>query len=172
MKKLKLFATNAHLFEEDNKSNKEACLMKKALQIYKTHKHYTIITMYRTESWTYLLSEPVFLLSLDITTEELSKVILEGLKHSRSISESEEDTIRNNNKQSLLKKIKEKSYNDLYKNSTSCTIYVENQEITIEPNIYLGSREGLTTDTEKVLRLDFIESKYIDIAKSVIDILS
>ena len=153
MNKLKLFATNAHLFEEDDKRNKEAGLMKKSIQIYKTHKHYKVITMYRTESWTYLLSEPVFLLSLDITAEELSKVILEGLNRSRSISESEEDTIRNNNKQSLLKQIKEKSYNDLYKNSTSCTIYVENQEITIEPNIYLGSREGLTTDMERVVKL-------------------
>ncbi len=172
MKKLKLFATNAHLFEEDNKGNEEADLIKKSIQVYKTDKYYKIITMYRTESWTYLLGEPVFLLPLDITAGELAKVILEGLNHSRSISESEEDIIRNNNKQSLLKQIKEKSYDNLYKNSTSCNIYVESQEITIEPNIYLGSREGLTTDMERVVKLEFLESKYIDIAKLVIDILS
>lgn len=172
MKKLKLFATNAHLFEEDNKGNEEADLIKKSIQVYKTDKYYKIIAMYRTESWTYLLGEPVFLLPLDITAGELAKVILEGLNHSRSISESEEDIIRNNNKQSLLKQIKEKSYDNLYKNSTSCNIYAESQEITIEPNIYLGSREGLTTDMERVVKLEFLESKYIDIAKLVIDILS
>ena len=159
-------------FEEDNKGNEEADLIKKSIQVYKTDKYYKIITMYRTESWTYLLGEPVFLLPLDITAGELAKVILEGLNHSRSISESEEDIIRNNNKQSLLKQIKEKSYDNLYKNSTSCNIYVESQEITIEPNIYLGSREGLTTDMERVVKLEFLESKYIDIAKLVIDILS
>ena len=102
MKKLKLFATNAHLFEEDNKGNEEADLIKKSIQVYKTDKYYKIITMYRTESWTYLLGEPVFLLPLDITAGELAKVILEGLNHSRSISESEEDIIRNNNKQNTL----------------------------------------------------------------------
>ena len=162
----------AKWFEEDNKGNEEADLIKKSIQVYKTDKYYKIITMYRTESWTYLLGEPVFLLPLDITAGELAKVILEGLNHSRSISESEEDIIRNNNKQSLLKQIKEKSYDNLYKNSTSCNIYVESQEITIEPNIYLGSREGLTTDMERVVKLEFLESKYIDIAKLVIDILS
>lgn len=78
MKKLKLFATNAHLFEEDNKGNEEADLIKKSIQVYKTDKYYKIITMYRTESWTYLLGEPVFLLPLDITAGELAKVILEG----------------------------------------------------------------------------------------------
>ena len=166
---LKLYAK---WFEEDNKGNEEADLIKKSIQVYKTDKYYKIITMYRTESWTYLLGEPVFLLPLDITAGELAKVILEGLNHSRSISESEEDIIRNNNKQSLLKQIKEKSYDNLYKNSTSCNIYVESQEITIEPNIYLGSREGLTTDMERVVKLEFLESKYIDIAKLVIDILS
>ena len=163
---------HAKWFEEDNKGNEEADLIKKSIQVYKTDKYYKIITMYRTESWTYLLGEPVFLLPLDITAGELAKVILEGLNHSRSISESEEDIIRNNNKQSLLKQIKEKSYDNLYKNSTSCNIYVESQEITIEPNIYLGSREGLTTDMERVVKLEFLESKYIDIAKLVIDILS
>ena len=95
---LKLYAK---WFEEDNKGNEEADLIKKSIQVYKTDKYYKIITMYRTESWTYLLGEPVFLLPLDITAGELAKVILEGLNHSRSISESEEDIIRNNNKQSL-----------------------------------------------------------------------
>lgn len=170
MKKVKLFATNAHLFEEDNKGDKEAGLIKKSIQVYKTDKHYKIITMYRTESWTYLLGEPVFLLPLDIIAEELARVILEGLNHSRSISETEEDIIRNNNKQSLLKQIKEKSYDSLYKNSTSCNIYVENQEITIEPNI-LGSKRGLVTDTERIVKLEFSESKYIDIAKLVMKVL-
>lgn len=42
----------------------------------------------------------------------------------------------------------------------------------MQPNIYLGSREGLTTDMERVVKLEFLESKYIDIAKLVIDILS
>ena len=55
-------------------------------------------------------------------------------------------------------------------NSVSCDIiYVENQKITIEPKIYLGSRKGLVTDTEKVIELAFDKPNYVDVAKALID---
>lgn len=171
MKKIKLFATNAHFFEKDNDCNKESNFMKRSIQIYKTNNKYKIITMYRTESWSYIAGEPVFLLPLDITLQEFLKAILEGLNHSRSISELEEDKIWNNNKL-LLKNIGEKSYDDLYKNSTSCDIYIENKEITIKPNVYLGSKKGLQTDVEKIVKFGFLEEKYLEIAKEIIKVLN
>ena len=58
----------------------------------------------------------------------------------------------------------------MYKYSVSCDIiYVENQKITIEPKIYLGSRKGLVTDTEKVIEFAFDKPNYVDVAKAVID---
>lgn len=168
---MKLFATNIHLFKKENDSDKKALRMKKSIQIYKTNKFYKIITMYRTESGSYIDGEPVFLIPLDATLQEFSKVILEGLNHSRLISESEEAVIWDN-RRLLLKEIKEKSYDDLYKNSTSCDITIENEEITIEPNIYLGSREGLVTDKERIVKLPFLEDKHLEITKVIMEILN
>ncbi|MDM1045913.1 CdiI family contact-dependent growth inhibition immunity protein [Myroides sp. 1354] len=171
MKKIKLFATNAHLFDKDGDTSKELNFMKKSIQVYKTKNQYKIITMYRTEAWSYIAGEPLYLLPLDISIQEFLKVILEGLNHSRSILELEVDKIWNNNKQ-LLKKIEAKSYDDLYKNSRSCDIYIEDKEITIKPNIYLDSKKGLQTDVESIVKIEFLEEKYLEIAKEIIKILN
>ena len=148
------------------KGNKQ---MEKAIEVYKTGKYYKIITMHKLKAGSYLSGEPVFILPIDTTAEILSEVIFESLNHSHLVSESEEDKIWNNRKQ-LLKKLKEPSFNALYKYSVSCDIiYVENQKITIEPKIYLGSRKGLVTDTEKVIEFAFDKPNYVDVAKAVID---
>ena len=157
--------------EQYNGKEKESLIIEKVIEVYKTRKHYKIITNYKLKAGSYLSGEPVFILPLDITAENLSEVFFESLNHSRLVSESEEDKIWNNRKQ-LLKKLKEPSFNALYKNSVSCDIiYVENQKITINPKIYLGLRKGLVTDTERVIELEFSISNYIDIAQEVIDVL-
>ncbi|MBQ6667367.1 MAG: CdiI family contact-dependent growth inhibition immunity protein [Bacteroidales bacterium] len=157
--------------EQYNGKEKESLIIEKVIEVYKTRKHYKIITNYKLKAGSYLSGEPVFILPLDITAENLSEVFFESLNHSRLVSESEEDKIWNNRKQ-LLKKLKEPSFNALYKNSVSCDIiYVENQKITIKPKIYLGLRKGLVTDTERVIELEFSISNYIDIAQVVIDVL-
>lgn len=143
----------------------------KSVQVYKTNKHYLIICAYKTSAWSYIVGKPVFLLPLDISIEDLSKTLLEGLNHSRILSEAEEEIIRKYSKQPLLKEIKAKSFNDLYKKSSSCNIYVDNHELTIEPNKYLSSNEGLMTVTESVIRLPFIETNYFEITKRIVDVL-
>lgn len=162
MKKVNLFARIFHLF-----NGKE--IMEKMIDVYKTRKHYVIITAYKTES-TMLLSDPVYILSLDTTAEELAKVISDGLAHSRSISETEENIFRSNNK--LLKKMKERSWSNLYKTSKSCTIKIDNNEITIEPWILSGTLRGLVQDEERAVKLDFSKSNYMDVAQVVIDLLT
>ena len=112
MKKVNLFARIFKLF-----NNKK--IMEKMINVDKTRKHYVILTAYKTES-TWLLSDPVYILSLDTTAEELAKVISDGLAHSRSISETEENIFRSNNK--LLEKMKERSWSNLYKTSKSWRI--------------------------------------------------
>ena len=165
MKKMNLFARIFHLF-----NGKE--IESKGIEVYKTCRHYKIITMYKLKAGSYLSGEPVFILPLEITAENLSKVIFECLNHSCLVSKSEEDIIWNNRKQ-LLKKLKEPSFNALYKNSVNCDIIcVENQKITIEPKIYLGLRKGLVTDTERVVELEFSKSNYVDVAQVVIDLLT
>ncbi len=162
MKKMNLFARFFKLF-----NNKK--IMEKMINVDKTRKHYVIITAYKTES-TWLLSDPVYILSLDTTAEELAKVISDGLAHSRSISETEENIFRSNNK--LLKKMKERSWSNLYKTSKSCTIKIDNNEITIEPWILSGTLRGLVQDEERAVKLEFSKSNYMDVAQVVIDLLT
>ncbi len=162
MKKMNLFARIFKLF-----NNKK--IMEKMINVDKTRKHYVIITAYKTES-TWLLSDPVYILSLDTTAEELAKVISDGLAHSRSISETEENIFRSNNK--LLEKMKEKSWSNLYKTSKSCTIKIDNNEITIEPWILSGTLRGLVQDEERAVKLEFSKSNYMDVAQVVIDLLT
>ncbi len=139
------------------------------IDVYKTRKHYVIITAYKTES-TMLLSDPVYILSLDTAAEELAKVISDGLAHSRSISETEENIFRSNNK--LLEKMKERSWSNLYKTSKSCTIKIDNNEITIEPWILSDTLRGLVQDEERAVKLEFSKSNYMDVAQVVIDLLT
>jgi hypothetical protein len=162
MKKMNLFARIFKLF-----NNKK--IMEKMIDVYKTRKHYVIITAYKTES-TMLLSDPVYILSLDTAAEELAKVISDGLAHSRSISETEENIFRSNNK--LLEKMKERSWSNLYKTSKSCTIKIDNNEITIEPWILSDTLRGLVQDEERAVKLEFSKSNYMDVAQVVIDLLT
>lgn len=101
--KMNLFARIFQLF---NGEEKESLIIEKVIEVYKTRKHYKIVTMYMYNliAVSYLSGEPVFILPLDITAENLSKVIFECLNHSCLVSESEEDIIWNNRKQLLKKK--------------------------------------------------------------------
>lgn len=173
-RKPKLFLTNAHMFEADNDINKKAEYFEKNriyISIYRTIKHYAIVTGYRTESGIWLSGEPVWLLPLDTTSEELSKVISEGLSHSRSVSEPEEDIIRMSNKNNLLKRMKERSWSSLYRNSKCCSVDVGNNEIIITPWISSVSQRGLVSDSDRVVRLAFVASNHMDIAQAVMDML-
>src|SRR5690554_420686 len=170
MGKMSIFSSNEHLFRK-KKNESEENFIKKSIQIYRTDKFYKIITMYRTESWSYIVGKPVFLLPLDVTIQDFLNVILNALNQSRTISESEEFVIWNSKKE-ILKEIKEKSFDNLYKNSNSCEIYLENYEITLKPTLYLGYKDGVTTLDNKEIKYQFIENKYFDIIKSIIEILN
>ena len=168
MEKNKLFATNANLFMVDCNSQCEINSTTKGLMIYKTLKNYKIVTLYKRQSGSYIISYPVTILPKDIDIDTLCESITESLRKSRSISEKEEELFDIN----LLKELKEKSYDNLYKNSKSCIVYITNQEISIEPNIYRVPRNGLITDKEKVVKLSPFESNLIDVSQILIDILS
>lgn len=142
----------------------------KACQIYKTKKHYKIATMYRLESGSYILSNPIFIIPLEANDKELSVKIFEAIKNSRLIYESEEDDIWLGTQ--LLKELKEKSYNDLYKNSGSCTIYLEKGLLEIEPNKYLGKNEGLEAIQEKKSKFDYVEGDELKVTEKVIELLN
>ena len=141
----------------------------KFVQIFKTSKNFIIMTMYKTESWTYIVGEPIWLLPSTVELEELEKKVFESLSLSRSISKSEEDKIWLGN--TVLKKIGETSFNKFYTKSASCNIYLDNGKITIEPNKYLGANKGLEPDEELVVVLYESDEK-LKIMEDIVKLLN
>ena len=141
----------------------------KGIQIYKTKKHIKIVTMYQQESKAYIISEPIFILSLD---EDISKVkdnIFLALDSSRKISEKEEDKFWLGN--TLLKKMNETSFQKLYVSSKSCMIFLEKNKIKIIPLKYAGKGLGLTEDIG-VIEMSFNSSDKEKIALKILDCLN
>ena len=148
----------------------------KGLEIYRTSKFYKIVTMYRRESGAYMLSKPIYIVSIEKSIEELSNAIFSSLEASRSIKESEEDNLWLGNK--LLKELKERSFNNLYKNSTSCCVFFNKKGllskgmIEIEPYKYSGKDEGLEAIEEEIVKIKYNNNtEDAEITKIIIEIL-
>ena len=89
----------------------------KAVFVYKTGKNFKIVTNYELESGSYISSEPIYILPLDIKKDEFIKKLFEALNYSRKLTEDEEDTYWLG--KNLLKKLKETSFDKLYRTSKS-----------------------------------------------------
>jgi hypothetical protein len=141
----------------------------KAAQIYLTKKNFKIVTMYKLDSGSYILSQPIFILDKTVEYEELSKYISLALDNSKELSEKEEDKYRIGSKL-LLKSLKETTFNKFYETSVSCGIYVENNNVTIEPYEFKGKDQGLVEDEKRVMKLESNISD-IDLTRAVINAL-
>lgn len=141
----------------------------KSIHLYKTSKHYKIVTQYKLVSGSYLLSEPIYILPIDSKIEVLADKIYEALNTSRRISEAEEEHMWLGIK--LLKQMKESSFEGLYRDSASCWISIGSGKISIEPYKYLGKGKGLNIDENRIIELDEMHEP-IEVAKIVIDTLA
>lgn len=131
----------------------------KSIQIYLSKRHYKILTMYRLESWSYIISEPIFILPINVEIKELALKVFEALEASCELSETEEDKYRLGNKL-LLKEMKETSFDKLYSSSKSCSLVLDEKLVTVIPQKYLGKGEGLEEDEERALKFDYdVENK-------------
>jgi hypothetical protein len=141
----------------------------KACQVYKTQKSYKILTMYRQESWAFLSSKPIYQIPIESDLEKLSSKIFESINHSRSIKEKEENSFWLG--KNLLEELNENSFNELYKESTSCIILLENNILEITPYRYAGRNKGMEEISEKTIKVKFLQEKQLDITKKIVHIL-
>jgi hypothetical protein len=142
----------------------------KSLHVFLTINKYKIVTMYRLDSGSYILSQPIFILNREIGNEELSKYISSALEESKQLSEKEEEKYRIGSKL-LLKNLKESSFNKLYENSKSCAVYVEENRICIEPYDFKDKVSGLIVNNENIIELKS-DISYLDLTKNIIEILN
>ena len=141
----------------------------KSIEVYRTKNNYKILTMYRLESWSYISSKPIFILSLDVNIEEFTNRFFEALNSSRELLESEEDKYWLGNQ--LLKEVKESSFNKFYELSTSCRVSIEEDLVVVAPRKYVGKNKGLFTDENNALKLSYNGENQVEIVAEVLKLL-
>ena len=102
----------------------------KACQIFKIKQKIKIVTMYNTDTGSYKLGKPTFTLSIDEEREVLKNAITQSLAASKQIKLVPSDN------SALLKDLKEKSFLSFYKTSTSCMVFINDTQVTIEPQVF------------------------------------
>lgn len=105
----------------------------RACSIYKTKNKLKITTMYRLESWAYIESNPIIILPIESSLEQIKNAIFSSICNSRELSQKEEFFYKLGTKK-LLKSLQEISFKKLYNNSTSCNIFIENNIVEVIPN--------------------------------------
>ena len=141
----------------------------KAITIYKINKDYKIVTLYMREAGSYIISEPILNVSISISFNDFYDKIFYSLDSSRDISESEEDKFCLGKE--LLKKLKISSFEKLYFNCTSCSIWLNDDILEIIPNKYAGYLQGLEEDIEKKVVFQFSEENKLIIVEKIKDML-
>lgn len=148
------------MLEQLNKKNMKYC------KIFKTKTKYKIVTMYKTDTGSYKLLDPIFLLSSEISKEELMNNIFNSLSASKIIVNPNMDTSKE-----LLKKLKESSYKELYKKSGSCMIGLKSDKtILIEPQLYSPEIRSLIVDESKVVEIE-LKTGNNEISEKIIELL-
>lgn len=141
----------------------------KSIQIYKTKQDYKIVTLYKRESGSYIISDPIFIIPIDVKLEDLADKLFDSLNASRTLKESEEDEFYSGN---LLKKIKESSFNKFYATSFSCYVSLENRIINIVPQKYMGKNQGLEIDEGRACRVMLDNNNRLEVIKKIIQMLT
>ena len=141
----------------------------KLVQIYKTNKDFKICTLYKLESGSYITSEPIFIIPIDVRLENLESKLHKALNTSRNLSESEEDEFWLGN--NLLKKMKETSFDKLYRTSLSCNVSLIDDIASIIPQKYAGKNRGLTRDGQ-IYQVTVDNDNYSEVTKKVIEVLT
>lgn len=128
-----------------------------ACQIFKIKQKIKIVTMYNTDTGSYKLGKPTFSLSIDEDREVLKNAIIQSLAASKQIKFVPSDN------SALLKDLKEKSFLSFYKTSTSCMVFVNDTQVTIEPQVFSKEIRALETNEEQIVRLfNFTEEELLN----------
>ena len=129
----------------------------KACQIFKTKHSIKIVTLYSTDTGAYKLNKPVFILSVNENRDMIKKTIFQAIETSRQVDFKPSDN------SILLKYLGEKSFISFYRSSTSCMVFVDGANVTIEPQFFSADIRVLETIHEQVIQIsNFSEEQLID----------
>ncbi len=139
--------------------------------IYRTEKFFKIVTEAESDIGLTIHSDPIYLIDISCSLEELSDLIFSSLaNYKENVPTPKRDEWKDwqNN---LLLKLKEKSFNSLYKNSVSCSLKLNNSKIKIILNKFIP-KEGLTAIEDSTFILDYKAGNELEITKHVYKLLN
>ncbi len=116
----------------------------KACEIYKKDKELKIVTMYETDTGLFLSNEPIFILPVNSSKEELLNAILRAISASKLIKYTTDYSSK-----SLLHKLKEKNFKSLYLSSVSCFLYIDGNNAEIKPQQFSNKLKCLVTNKSR-----------------------
>lgn len=144
-------------------------------QVYKTGKEYIITTLSKTVDGIWTKDGPIYRVLVENTVSNLIQAVFSGLKSSRlnipNIPRENKPTLEKN----ILKEMGQKSFKSLYKNSNSCTISRDEDDIiTISPyKPYIpGDFSGLVVAKEGVVQVDMNVTSIPELENKLIDVLN
>lgn len=142
----------------------------KACEVFKTKKEYKIVTGYQVDVGRYVMRPPVSVFPIDINIKEFKDFIFQSLNDSKPISYDE--YYSGISPRDVLKQMKESSFPGLYKKSTSCMVYLDNEKIKIVPYRYNGPESGLNEVANDIKIIDFKTTDEIQITIEIEKILN
>ncbi|MBP2833462.1 hypothetical protein J8281_14800 [Aquimarina sp. U1-2] len=145
--------------------------MIKSCIVHKTNKNYKIITQSWTDIGLRLSTEPIFILPLDCKIEDLLESIFKSLAGTKEnvIAPLEKEEYKKYVKK-MISLLKEKSFDSLDKNSSSCNISQENERLVITPYTYTV-KGGSTLIEEEKVEFNLVDHIKEEIVLKVIEIL-
>lgn len=135
--------------------------------IYKTNKSYKIVTDHRRAGGAYIAGQPVYILPLDSSIEDIAKSLFESLSKSGKISEKE--YFNSGGTKEYLKSIKEKSLKQLYSTSNSCLVALKKNTVEITP--YRKEQRWLQAVIEDKVTMHYSTDKELEITQQLLKVL-
>ncbi|KFF73831.1 hypothetical protein HX13_17685 [Chryseobacterium sp. P1-3] len=142
----------------------------KVCKVYKKKKEYKIVTGYQVDVGRYVYSSPVFILPILASLDEVSDCLFRSLKESREITYEEYNT--GFSPKELLKEMKESSFPKLYKDSTSCMVYLKGDIIEIVPYRREPPEQGLFPVTSEMVTIPYTNDNELAITDEILKVVS
>lgn len=147
----------------------------KTCEVYKTPKNYIIITESTSDIGLGISDDPIYVIPIDSTINELQEKVFDCLNSSRvGVYTPNRDEWASWQKKQL-EKMQQKSFVMLYKNSNSCHLALENNIITIYPYKYYDPskpKQGLCAVEEAEVKIDLNNIDKDEIIKILVDMLN
>jgi hypothetical protein len=148
--------------------------MIKRCEVYKTKKEFKIITQNTTSDGFGMASNPIYILPIDTSKEELYKSVGKALDQSKTnVSFPSEKNLYDKYINELLCSLKEKSMGNLYRNNGCLLEQNENKLVVNVYRLFNPSKpnDGVVFDDNRMKEINLKKSNENDVIEQILEAL-